>query len=395
MKHRRWLLLFLPLLAFPFLPPVRTLTAQVAPQFGDPLPGLSDGDLAAFAFGKEKFVAAQTPATGLGPVFNDRSCVACHSNPVPGGSGASLNNRITRFARQVEGQPFNPLLHLGGPNLQTFSVGGELPGCSLPPEVVPAEANLTGLRQPPQLFGLGLIQGIPDTEILVRADPTDENDDGIAGRPNISNGVIGRFGWKAAVPTILDFAGLALVNELGITNYLFPNEMSPQGRPIPPGCDVAGDPEDADISRIGPLMFFTTYLAPPPRGPITDAALRGETVFAQTGCALCHTPSMRTGPNAIEALNEKEVPLYSDLLTHYMGGALDDHIIEGAAGGGRWRTAPLWGLGARSFFLHDARTTDLVTAIRLHGGEASQVRNQFFNLPAIQRADLLAFVRSL
>lgn len=395
MKTRRWLLLFLPLLALPLLPPVRTITAQVAPQFGDPLPGLSDADLAVFAFGKEKFVAAQTPATGLGPVFNDRSCVACHSNPAPGGSGTSLDNRVTRFARQVEGQPFNPLLHLGGPNLQKFSVGGGLPGCSLSPEVVPPEANLIGLRQPPQLFGLGLIQVIPDTEILVRADATDENDDGIAGRPNISNGVIGRFGWKAAVPTILDFTGLALVNELGITNYLFPNEMSPQGKPIPFGCDIAADPEDADISRIGPLMFFTTYLAPPPRGPITDAVLRGESVFAQTGCALCHTPSMKTGPNAIEALNEKDVPLYSDLLTHYMGGALDDHIIEGAAGGGRWRTAPLWGLRARHFFLHDARTTDLVTAIRLHGGEASQVRNRFFNLPAIQRADLLAFLRSL
>jgi CxxC motif-containing protein (DUF1111 family) len=395
MKTRRWLLLFLPLLALPFLPPVRTLTAQVAPQFGDPLPGLSDGNLAAFALGKEKFTAAQTPATGLGPVFNGRSCVGCHSNPVPGGSSASLDNRVTRFARQVQGQPFDPLLHLGGPNLQKFSVGGELPGCSLAPEVVPAEANLTGLRQPPQLFWLGLIQGIPDTEILTRADPTDENDDGIAGRPNISNGVIGRFGWKAAVPTILDFTGLALVNELGITNYLFPNEMSPQGKPIPFGCDIAGDPEDADISRIAPLMFFTTYLAPPPRGPITDAVLRGETMFAQTGCALCHTPSMKTGPNSIEALNEKDVPLYSDLLTHYMGGALDDHIIEGAAGGGRWRTAPLWGLRARSFFLHDARTTDLVTAIQLHGGEASGVRSRFFNLPAIQRADLVAFLRSL
>jgi hypothetical protein len=130
MKTRRWLLLSLPLLAFPLLllPPVRTLTAQVVPQFGDPLPGLSDEDLAAFAFGREKFVAVQTPATGLGPVFNGRSCVECHSSPTPGGSSVSLNNRITRFARRVEGQPFDPLLHLGGPNLQKFSVAGELPG---------------------------------------------------------------------------------------------------------------------------------------------------------------------------------------------------------------------------------------------------------------------------
>ena len=233
------------------------------------------------------------------------------------------------------------------------------------------------MRQPPQLFGLGLIQAIPDSAILASADPADANGDGIAGRPNIDGGVIGRFGWKATSPAILHFVGLALVNELGITNYVFPNEMSPQGRPIPSGCKVTADPEDADASRLAGLLFFTTFLGPPPRGPITDAVLRGE------------------GPNALEALNEKDVPLYSDLLTHYMGGVLDDGIIEGLAGGGRWRTAPLWGLRARKFFLHDGRASDLVTAIRLHGGEASGVRNRFLLLPQGQKDDLVAFLRSL
>jgi CxxC motif-containing protein (DUF1111 family) len=118
-------------------------------------------------------------------------------------------------------------------------------------------------------------------------------------------------------------------------------------------------------------------------------------MFAEIGCASCHTPSMKTGPNALEALDEKDVPLYSDLLTHYMGGALDDHIPEGAVGGGRWRTAPLWGLRARKSFLHDGRATDLITAIRLHGGEASGVRSRFTGLPPIQKADLIAFLRSL
>src|SRR3990172_2324631 len=108
MKHRRWLLLFLPLLALPFFPPIRSLMAQVAPQFGDPLPGLSDADLAAFAFGKEKFMAVQTPETGLGPVFNDRSCVACHSSPAPGGAGASLGNRGGRVPPAGPGAPGTP-----------------------------------------------------------------------------------------------------------------------------------------------------------------------------------------------------------------------------------------------------------------------------------------------
>ncbi len=395
MKFRQWLLLFLPLVALsPFLP-FRTLTAQLAPQFGDPLPGLPDDLLVAFQFGKGKFMAVQTPATGLGPVYNGKSCVECHSNPVPGGSGASPDNRVIRFARQVEGQPFDPLLNLGGPNLQKFSVADELPGCSLAGEVVPSEANLTAMRQPPPLFGLGLIQAIPDTTILANADPTDVNGDKIAGRANINGGVIGRFGWKAAIPTLVNFIGLAMVNELGVTNHVFPNEMSPQGRPIPLGCKITADPEDADISRIAGFMFFISNLAPPPRGPITAAAFQGETIFNQIGCALCHTPSMKTGPNALEALNEKDVPLFSDLLTHYMGGALDDHLIEGAAGGGRWRTAPLWGLRARRFFLHDGRTTSLTDAIRLHGGEASGVRDRFLNLPPSQRADLIAFLQSL
>jgi CxxC motif-containing protein (DUF1111 family) len=395
MKNRSWLALLLPLAAIPFFLPARPLTARVAPSFGDPLSSLTDDQFVAFEFGREKFAAVETPATGLGPVFNGRSCLECHSNPAPGGSGPSLDNRVTRFARRVEVQPFDPLLNLGGPNLQRFSVAGQLPGCALAPEVVPAEANLIGLRQPPPLFGLSLIQAIPDSTILANADPTDTNDDGIAGRPNTSNGVIGRFGWKASVPTILDFIALAMVNELGITNHIFPNEMSPQGQPIPAGCDPAGDPEDADASRLAGHLFFVSGLGPPPRGPITDAALRGETLFAEIGCALCHVPSMRTGPNATEALNQTDVPLYSDLLTHYMGGALDDGIIEAAAGGGRWRTAPLWGLRARRFFLHDARTDDLAAAIRLHGGEAGEVRNRFVNLPADQRADLIAFLLSL
>ena len=392
MRTHRWLLLVIPLLALPFFPPIRSITAQVAPQFGDPLPGLPPGDLAAFGFGKEKFMAVQTPATGLGPVFNGRSCVECHFNPVPGGSG---EDRVIRFAdRDVDGR-FDPLLNLGGPHLQKFTVAHELPGCSLPAEVVPAEAEYAGLRQPPPLFGLGLIQAIPESAILANADPTDANDDGIAGRPNIDNGVIGRFGWKAAGTTIVDFVGLAMLTELGITNYLFPNEMLPQGKPIPPGCDLVADIEDRDASRISLLMFFATYLAPPPRGPITDAVVRGEALFTQIGCALCHTPSMKTGPNAIEALNQKDVPLFSDLLTHYMGGELDDHIIEGSASGGRWRTTPLWGLRARTFFLHDGRSSNLIDSIKHHGGESYQIRNRFFQLPANQKADMIAFLQSL
>jgi len=437
-KQRRWLPLFLPLAALPFFFPIRTITAQVAPEFGEPLPGLPDELLVAFQFGKEKFTAVQTPATGLGPVFNARNCVTCHSSGAVGGAGATLETRATRFARHVPLQPFDPLLEAGGPLLQALSVAGELVGCTQPGEVVPlpppaldvglapsvpfgaasppppagagapaplppiplpvvppGTANIVSLRLPPQLFGLGLIEAIPDTTILANADPTDANGDGVAGRANLDVGILGRLGWKAAVPTVRAFVGLALVNEIGITNALFPNEMSPQGQPVQPSCDAITDIEDTHETRLVNLTSFVRFLGPPPRGPITDAAARGATLFRDAGCAACHTPSMKTGPNAIAALNQVDVPLYSDLLTHYMGGALNDHLPEGAVGGGRWRTPPLWGLGARAFFLHDGRASDLTTAIRQHGGEAKGSRERFFALTPAQRDDVIAFLKSL
>lgn len=395
MKRPNWALVLglLAALAFPLA--LRSGGAQAPPQFGEPLPGLPEWAVAAFQNGRARFTTVESPATGLGPVFNAKSCAACHSHPTTGGSGLLLENRVTRFGRQIDGHPFDPLLSLGGPNLQRFSVATELPACQLAGEAVPPEANVTGQRQPPPLFGLGLIETIPDSAILAHADPEDANGDGVAGRANINAGVIGRFGWKATSPTILHFVGLALVNELGVTNHVFPNEMAPQGQPIPPGCKITPDVEDADASRLSGDLSFVKFLGTPPRGPITEAVLRGEALFTEIGCALCHVPSMKTAPNPIEALNQKDVPLYSDLLTHYMGGGLDDHIPEGAAGGGRWRTPPLWGVRVRTFFLHDGRASDLVTAIRLHGGEAGSIRNRFLALPPQQRADLLAFLQSL
>ncbi len=374
---------------------LRAIPAQMGPALGDPLAGLPTSVLGAFLQGKERFRAEETPATGLGPVFNGRSCVTCHSVPAVGGSADDLDKRVVRFGRQSLGAPFDPLLILGGPNLQRLSVAAELPGCQTAGEVVPAQANAVGLRQPPPLFGLGLIEAIPEATILANEDAEDANGDGIAGRANINAGVLGRFGWKASVSTILQFVGLALVNELGVTNYVFPHEMSPQGQPVPSECKVTGDPEDADASRLAGHLAFLTFLSPPPRGPITAAVQRGESLFAQIGCASCHVPSLRTGPNSIQALDRKEVPLFSDLLTHYMGVALDDNIPEGAVGGGRWRTPPLWGLRTRKFFLHDGRAADLRTAIASHAGEARQVRDRFLALPRPAQDDLIAFLQSL
>jgi CxxC motif-containing protein (DUF1111 family) len=385
---------------------VPLLTAQAVPGLGEPLPNLPAEPLKAFNEGRRRFSTTETPATGLGPVFNDRSCVGCHSTPVPGGSGVDPGTFVTRFGRfglqesdrfgvQTPSLPFNALLNLGGPVIQRRSVAEDLPDCRLGGEVVPHEANAVGPRQPSPLFGLGLIQAIPDTAILARADPADANGDGIAGRPNTQNGIIGRYGWKASVATITDFVALALVTELGITNLLYPNELSPQGQPIPPGCKTTPDVDDADGARLSSISAFLAFLGPPPRGPITDAVRRGDTLFAKIGCTACHTPVMKTGPSSNPALNKLDVALYSDLLTHYVGAVLDDRIPDGEVAGGRWRTPPLWGLRLRKFYFHDGRTSDLTEVIALHSGEAFPARERFVALKPAEQADLLAFLQSL
>jgi len=396
MSIRRLVAALLGLTAFvEMLLSVQALFAQTPSRFGDPLPDLPASLLAAFEEGRQRFTMEETAATGLGPLFNARSCAACHAVPVSAGSAAREDAFTVRFGFQASGQPFNSLLNLGGPSLQRQSVAEDLEGCHLPGETVPREANAIGVRQPPALFGLGLIQAIPDSAIMERADVRDRDEDGIAGRPNVSNGVIGRFGWKAAVATVADFVGLSLVGELGITNFLYPHEPSAQGAPIPAACKIAADPEDFDASRLAGITAFLSFMSAPPRGLITDAALRGEALFAQAGCASCHTPLMKTGPSTMAGLDQVDVPLYSDLLTHGMGSALDDRITEGAASGDRWRTPPLWGLRTRYFYLHDGRTSDLAMAIALHGGEARQSRDRFTALSSAQKADLLAFLRTL
>ena len=386
--------------------PVRLLTAQTGPQVGGPLPNLPVEMLAAFNEGGRRFAVVETPATGLGPVFNERSCLECHSSPVAGGTGPHAGTFVTRFGRvglqdsdrfglQTPSLLFNGLANVGGSTIQRRSVAEDLPDCRLPGEVVPREATAVGLRQPSPLFGLGLIQAIPETTILARADPTDANRDGIAGRANTQNGILGRYGWKASVASIANFVGLALLNEIGITNLLYPNELSPQGQPIPPGCKTTPDVEDADGARLTSITAYLTFLSPPPRGPITDAGRRGEPLFAKIGCPACHTPVMKTGPSSNPALNQVDAALYSDLLTHYVGAVLDDRIADGDVGGGRWRTPPLWGLRLRKFYLHDGRTSDLTEAIVLHGGEAFMAREGFVALTPAEQADLLAFLQSL
>jgi CxxC motif-containing protein (DUF1111 family) len=218
-----------------------------------------------------------------------------------------------------------------------------------------------------------------------------------------NDGTVTRYGWKAQNKSPMMFAGEAYNVEQGVTNELFPTE-----RDETPGCVFNATPEDftnltattttAAMSDIVAFAQFMRYLAPPPPPQLNASAQRGSQVFAQTGCILCHTQTLQTGNAGSAALNNKAVELYSDLAIHNMGQGLNDNVTQGLAQGTEWRTAPLWGLSARLFFLHDGRASDIPTAIEAHGSagsEATQVVNGYNALTAQQKQDLLNFLESL
>jgi len=368
--------------------------ASNVPTFGDPLPGLTTTLRAAFANGLETFQEVDTPETGLGPVFNNVSCVACHSTPVPGGGSTILE---TRFGRLVNGQ-FDPLTALGGSLLQDQAIDPTAQ------EVIPSQANVVAKRMTTPLFGAGLIEAIPDAEILLNA--AIPRPDGVSGRPSIITDVasgnlrVGRFGWKAQQATLLAFAGDAYLNEMGITNRLFPQENPPNGSAaLLAAYDHVADPEDVVDPATGKsdIDFFADFmrlLAPPQTLPLSPAAKAGKSLFTQIGCSHCHTPSMVTGPNSAPALNLKVVSLYSDLLLHDMG-TLGDGIAQAAASPSEMRTAPLWGLRARAAYLHDGRGATVDAAITLHDGEAATARGRYVALPPVLKQELLQFLGTI
>jgi cysteine-rich repeat protein len=356
----------------------------------DPLPyaGLTPLQLASFDTSRAAFMRVRHPATGLGPVFNGASCAECHSQPTVGGSSPRF---VTRFGRsQPSGTGFDPLTELGGPLLQAFGI--DTGSCSVAGEVVPSEATFVGRRDTPPLFGLGLIEGIPDREILRNEDLNDRNRDGISGRASRLPGArIGRFGWKAQVASLHDFATQAYLDEMGITTPFLPHEHNPQGGPVL--CDDLPDPED-DGENVMEFVEFIRLLAPLPTPQRSREARRGKSVFKRLRCHRCHTDKLRAGPAPVPSLTGKKIPLFSDLLLHDMGPALADGIVQGGSGS-EFRTPPLWGVRWSAPYLHDGRASTLEEAIAAHGGEATQSRSRFDLLSSTDKAALIAFLNSL
>jgi CxxC motif-containing protein (DUF1111 family) len=376
-----------------------TEAPESADLFDAPVEGLSASELAAFSRGDAEFARRFSPATGLGPIFNDASCASCHS----GDGRGRLENALQRIGSPDD----NMLRAVGGPQIQTRAVPGAF--AEQPPSGVPVS-----LRLPPPVFGMGLIEAIDDATILALADSADTNGDGISGRPNFvlpasylpdaGSGAtrrIGRFGRKAQVSGLIEQTVEAYHQDIGITSdFIVVENLNPLSSVHGAAVDVTPDPE-VPASTVHAVVHYLRALAPP--APGADNALRseGRALFSQVGCASCHVPSVRTGQSPIAALSNRQADLYSDLLLHDMGDALADNRPDGAANGREWRTTPLWGLrlmrrflNGQAFLLHDGRARSVEEAITTHGGEASASRNAFMNLAPAQRAALLDFVES-
>jgi CxxC motif-containing protein (DUF1111 family) len=364
-----------------------------AAEFGAPLVGLTADELAAFDDGREEFESIETPEGGLGPIFNDSSCASCHSAPVSGGAGTTT---VTRFGRLTAGH-FDPLAEKGGSLLQARAI---VPRAQ---ESVPREANVVALRITTPLFGAGLLEAIPDEEIVLNAQRSKA--DGVSGRAAVITDVatgqqrVGRLGWKAQHASLLAFTADAYLNEMGVTSRLFPDENAPNGNTallakVLPTTGINDPADDSGRSDIDAAADFMRLLAPPPTERATGSALAGERLFRQLNCDACHRPTMTTGESPVAALANKVVPLYSDLLLHDMG-ALGDGIEQGAATGSELRTAPLWGLRARPRLLHDGRALTIADAILAHSGEATAARNRFGQLDDESRQQLIDFLKTL
>ena len=372
--------------------------------------------------------------TGLGPTFNGNSCAQCHAYPAVGGSSPATNPQVAlanldgaqntvpsfitsdgpvreaRFIRNPDGSPDG-----GVHGLYTIAGRTDAEGCSLkqPDFAQQLSARNVIFRIPTPTFGLGLVEATPDSTLLANlaANRGIKSQLGIGGTFNSSgnDGTITRFGWKAQNKSLMVFAGEAYNVEQGVSNEAFSNE-----RAATVGCVYNGSPEDATkmlddngsptgtASQLSSdLVNFAAFMrlsAPPSPVAFSTSAANGATLFNRVGCALCHTTTLTTGMSKFAGLSNIAYHPYSDFALHHMGTRLSDGIKQGAAGPDQFRTAPLWGVGQRIFFLHDGRSSDLLQTIQAHasnGSEANNVIRRFNSLNRSQMQDVLNFLRSL
>lgn len=408
--------------------------------FTHPVDGLSARDLQIHELGdasfEQSFVSAPSPIhSGLGPVFNNVSCVSCHHNdgkgtPTAGFNNSSLLIRISLPGEDETGAPLS--IPSFGFQLQDRSVFSSTPEAHVnifytdvpitypdgsvvilrkptytltnAYKPLPAVYNISPRMAPP-VFGLGLLEAIPESTILSFADPDDKDGDDISGRPNYifdtlsKKRDLGRFGLKANTINILHQAAFAYQQDMGVTNYVAPKESSDGELQDDNRKD---DPELPD-SILNATAFYVKTLAVPARRNVTDADVQaGEKLFAQIQCSKCHIPTIQTGVDlTLPQISNQRIHPYTDLLLHDMGDGLADGRPDFLATGSEWRTMPLWGIGlfpktnGTAFYLHDGRARSIEEAILWHGGEAEKAKDRFMHLTKTDRDKLLKFLNSL
>jgi len=415
-----------------FTTPVRNITEDHEPLF-----------FAGNGFFNQPWVEAPSSTAsrdGLGPLFNARSCAACHFKDGRGRppleSSEPFLGLLLRLSVSGTGQEGAPIPEpTYGGQLQPFSIQGvpaegrpivtttEVDGefdDGEPFSLAVPQYDILDLahgplaptaelspRVAPAMIGLGLLQAIPLDRLRSLADPDDDDGDGISGRLNHvwseekKTITIGRFGWKAEQPTVRQQAAGAFLGDIGITTSLFSAQTCTETQDACKQAIPGGSPElsDALLHRVD---VYSRLLAVPVRVQYnSEDVLRGKTLFRDLGCAGCHTPSHQTGPSDLRELSDQTIWPYTDLLLHDMGAALSDNRPSFSASGNEWRTPPLWGLrlfetvNQHNRLLHDGRARGVVEAILWHGGEGKDSQQAFVSLSANDRALLVAFVESL
>lgn len=416
--------------------------------FSQPAPGLDrDSELLFFvgnSFFNQNWVMAPASTEardGLGPFFNARSCAGCHLRDgrgrPPEHDGEVGTGLLLRLGLPGVGSD--------GGNAAHPVYGGQLQDQAVPN--VPSEGRIVveyeerqgtladgtpySLRQPtyrlnelgygvlaadvlvsprvaPQMIGMGLLEALPEEQIVARADPLDADGDGISGRPNrvwdatLGAPALGRFGWKANQPSVRQQVAGAFVGDIGITTSLFAAEDCSESQELCRATPSGGSPEIADDDFDKVVLYASSLAVPALRDPDDAEVAAGMRVFDEIGCAACHAPTFVTGSHpTIPALSNQTIHPFTDLLLHDMGPDLADGRPDFEASGTEWRTPPLWGIGLvptvnrHAYYLHDGRARGLTEAVLWHGGEGQASRDRFAALSGEARAALLRFLESL
>ncbi|WP_420466495.1 di-heme oxidoredictase family protein [Panacagrimonas sp.] len=422
----------------------RPVIAQTA--FALPAPNLDARQLRDFAFGNRLFntnwVQAGSSTTsfdGLGPLFNRVSCSGCHvrdGRGRPPEPGAEMESMLVRISLPGNGPNGGPRPHPAyGDQIQDRAIAGvkvearvELVWETVQGRYADGEPYelrrpqvqfrdpaygalgvdlLTSPRVAQIMIGLGLLEAVPDVELLRRADPDDADGDGVSGRANrvwdvrAQRHAIGRFGWKANQPNLRQQVADAAAGDIGITSAHHAADACTSAQTACRESPHGGRPEMSD-AFLDKLLLYSRTLAVPTRRDVDDAQVRrGQALFDASGCSACHVRDLRTGTHELAALSQQSIHPFTDLLLHDMGEGLADGRPDFEADGREWRTAPLWGLGlihnvnGHELLLHDGRARGPAEAILWHGGEAEAARETFRSMDKADRDALLAFLRSL